>query len=108
MAAMSPASLKHLTDHQAPVCGWFTEGFWAVAVGVAGTLRPAWRCCSIAIIVGKLGSNTCSAGQLIAENDPHIDQSIAHALLANDRYPEAIAEARLAMGEWPPEGGLWA
>ena len=26
-------------------------------------------------------------------------------LLANDRFPEAIAQARLAIGEFPPESG---
>jgi tetratricopeptide (TPR) repeat protein len=46
-----------------------------------------------------------TAKQLIAETSPYIEQGLANALLANDRFPEAIAQAQLAMGEWPAEGG---
>jgi hypothetical protein len=31
--------------------------------------------------------------------------SLALGLLVNDRFPEAIAQARLAIGEFPPESG---
>ena len=34
-----------------------------------------------------------------------IDWSLAMGLLVNDRFPEAIAQARLAIGEIPPESG---
>ncbi|HXA26019.1 MAG TPA: adenylate/guanylate cyclase domain-containing protein [Acetobacteraceae bacterium] len=37
-----------------------------------------------------------------------IDWSLAMGLLVNDRFPEAIAQARLAIGEIPPEMGLIA
>jgi hypothetical protein len=46
-----------------------------------------------------------TAKGLYAATSPALDQSLAYALLANDRFPEAIAEARLAIGEYPPEGG---
>jgi TolB-like protein/predicted Zn-dependent protease len=52
--------------------------------------------------------NLVTAKQLVAETSPHIDQNLANALLANDRFPEAIAEAQLAIGEYPPEGGFSA
>ena len=34
-----------------------------------------------------------------------IDWSLAMGLLVNDRFPEAIAQARLAIGEYPPGSG---
>ena len=34
-----------------------------------------------------------------------IDSNLAMGLLVNDRFPEAIAQARLAIGEFPPESG---
>ena len=34
-----------------------------------------------------------------------IDLSLAMGLLVNDRFPEAIAQARLAIGEFPPASG---
>ena len=34
-----------------------------------------------------------------------IDWNLAMGLLVNDRFPEAIAQARLAIGEFPPESG---
>ena len=34
-----------------------------------------------------------------------IDSSLAMGLLVNDRFPEAIAQARLAIGEFPPASG---
>jgi TolB-like protein/Flp pilus assembly protein TadD len=37
-----------------------------------------------------------------------IDTNIAVAMLANDRFPEAIAQARLAITEFPPEAGRGA
>jgi adenylate cyclase len=46
-----------------------------------------------------------TAKKLSAETSLFFDQHLAYALLANDRYPEAIAQAQLAMGEWPPDGG---
>jgi tetratricopeptide (TPR) repeat protein len=46
-----------------------------------------------------------AAKQLVAETSPYIDQSLALGLLVNDRFPEAIAQAQVAMGEWPPDGG---
>jgi hypothetical protein len=33
------------------------------------------------------------------------DAQIASAVLANDRYPEAITQARLAISEYPPGAG---
>ncbi len=51
-----------------------------------------------------------TAKQLAGEGDliNIIDANIAIALLANDRYPEAIAQARLAIGEFPAESGISA
>jgi class 3 adenylate cyclase/TolB-like protein/Flp pilus assembly protein TadD len=46
-----------------------------------------------------------AAKRLVAETSPYIDQSLALGLLANDRFPEAIAQAQLAMAEWPTESG---
>jgi class 3 adenylate cyclase/TolB-like protein len=46
-----------------------------------------------------------TAKQLIAETSPLVDQNLAYALLANDRFPEAIAQAQLAIAEWTSEGG---
>jgi adenylate cyclase len=50
-----------------------------------------------------------SAKRLIAitgvDSVAPIDWSLAMGLLVNDRFPEAIAQARLAIGEYPPEGG---
>ena len=50
-----------------------------------------------------------SAKQLISltgvEPIALVDASLAMGLLVNDRFPEAIAQARLAIGEYPPEGG---
>jgi hypothetical protein len=46
-----------------------------------------------------------SAKQLVVETSPYIDQSLALGLLVNDRFPEAIAQAQLAMAEWPTESG---
>ena len=44
---------------------------------------------------------------LITGFDPiaPVDLSLAMGLLVNDRFPEAIAQARLAIGEFPPESG---
>lgn len=52
--------------------------------------------------------NYVTAKRLIAETSPAIDQHLANGLLANGRFPEAIAEAQLAIGEYPPEGGRTA
>jgi DNA-binding winged helix-turn-helix (wHTH) protein/TolB-like protein len=48
-----------------------------------------------------------TAKQLAAGADPvySIDKDIALELLANDRFSEAIAQARLAIGEFPPNSG---
>ena len=35
-----------------------------------------------------------------------IDANLATGLLANDRFPEAIAQARLAIAEFPPDSGV--
>jgi tetratricopeptide (TPR) repeat protein len=43
-----------------------------------------------------------------ADSVAPIDWSLAMGLLVNDRFPEAIAQARLAIGEIPPETGLLA
>jgi adenylate cyclase len=40
-----------------------------------------------------------------AESVAPIDWNLAMGLLVNDRFPEAIAQARLAIGEFPPESG---
>ena len=40
-----------------------------------------------------------------ADSVAPIDWSLAMGLLVNDRFPEAIAQARLAIGEFPPESG---
>ena len=44
---------------------------------------------------------------LITESTPsrRLTSSLAMGLLVNDRFPEAIAQARLAIGEFPPESG---
>jgi hypothetical protein len=44
-----------------------------------------------------------TAKQLMAETSVTLDQGLAYALLENDRFPEAIAQAQLAIAEWPPE-----
>jgi adenylate cyclase len=48
-----------------------------------------------------------TAKRFAAGNDPVylIDANIANALLANDRFPESIAQARLAISEFPPNSG---
>jgi class 3 adenylate cyclase/TolB-like protein/Flp pilus assembly protein TadD len=46
-----------------------------------------------------------TAKQLFGGTSLVLDQGLAYALLANDRFPEAIAQARLAIAEWPSEGG---
>jgi class 3 adenylate cyclase/TolB-like protein len=43
-----------------------------------------------------------------ADSVAPIDWSLAMGLLVNDRFPEAIAQARLAIGELSPESGLIA
>jgi hypothetical protein len=41
-----------------------------------------------------------------AQSDPGPEQSLAYGMLANDRFPEAIASARLAITQWVGrEGG---
>jgi class 3 adenylate cyclase/TolB-like protein len=49
--------------------------------------------------------NFITAKQLVGETSPYIDVALAYGLLANDRLAEAIAQAQLAIAEWPPEGG---
>jgi tetratricopeptide (TPR) repeat protein len=49
--------------------------------------------------------NFTTAKQLAVEGDPLIDASLAAGLLANDRFPEAIAQAHLAMAEFSPDAG---
>jgi TolB-like protein/Flp pilus assembly protein TadD len=51
-----------------------------------------------------------TAKQLAGGADPvyFIDKNIALELLANDRFSEAIAHARLAIGEFPPDSGASA
>jgi hypothetical protein len=49
--------------------------------------------------------NFITAKQLVGEPTPYIDQTLAYGLLANDRFAEAIAQAQLAIAEWPPDGG---
>jgi TolB-like protein/Flp pilus assembly protein TadD len=46
-----------------------------------------------------------TAKRLATQRLQLFDQSLAYGLLANEQYPEAIAQARLAMGEWPLESG---
>jgi tetratricopeptide (TPR) repeat protein len=48
----------------------------------------------------RLATGTSDVGVI-----PLIDSNIATALLANDRFPEAIAQAHLAIAEYPPESG---
>jgi class 3 adenylate cyclase/TolB-like protein len=43
------------------------------------------------------------AWQFSNQTDPTIDQNFAYGLLANDRFAEAIAAARLAIGQWAPQ-----
>src|SRR5262249_47179576 len=42
---------------------------------------------------------------LISDAVQFIDANIAIALLANDRFSEAVAQARLAIAQFPPESG---
>jgi TolB-like protein len=51
--------------------------------------------------------NLTIARQLVTDTEPIplIDSNIASALLANDRFTEAVAQARLAIAEYPPESG---
>jgi TolB-like protein/Flp pilus assembly protein TadD len=46
-----------------------------------------------------------TAKRLATQGLQYFDESLAYGLLANEQYPEAIAQARLVMGESPPEGG---
>jgi hypothetical protein len=48
-----------------------------------------------------------TARQLVTDVDviPLIDATLATALLANDRFPEAIAQSRQAIAEYPPNSG---
>ena len=67
-----------------------------------------WELGQIQMIQGRFKDaleNYVTAKQLIEETSPVIDRNLANALLANDRFPEAIAAAQLAIGESPPEGG---
>jgi DNA-binding winged helix-turn-helix (wHTH) protein/TolB-like protein len=50
-----------------------------------------------------------TAKQLAAGSDPvyAIDTYIALELLATERFSEAIPQARLAIGEFPPDSGRW-
>jgi hypothetical protein len=41
----------------------------------------------------------------VTGTNPYINQDLANALLANDRFPEAVAQAQLAIAEWTLEGG---
>jgi TolB-like protein len=43
------------------------------------------------------------AGEFVDQNTPFIEQSVASGLLANDRFPEAIAAAQLAITQWPSQ-----
>jgi class 3 adenylate cyclase/TolB-like protein/tetratricopeptide (TPR) repeat protein len=43
------------------------------------------------------------ASQFTDQTDPTSDQNFAYGLLANDRFSEAIAAARLAIGQWTPQ-----
>jgi tetratricopeptide (TPR) repeat protein len=51
--------------------------------------------------------NYVTAKELVTGTEPIalFDAQIASALLANDRYPEAITQARLAISEYPPGTG---
>ena len=51
--------------------------------------------------------NFMTAKELVTGTEPIalFDAQIASALLANDRYPEAITQARLAISEYPPGTG---
>jgi class 3 adenylate cyclase/TolB-like protein/Tfp pilus assembly protein PilF len=55
-----------------------------------------------------------SAKRLVAGTNPapalsgsaaYLDQDLANALLTNNRFPEAVAQAQLAIVEWTSEGG---
>jgi tetratricopeptide (TPR) repeat protein len=49
--------------------------------------------------------NFMTTKRLVMETSPFMDQDLATGLLANDRFPEAIALAQLAIAEWSPEVG---
>ena len=51
--------------------------------------------------------NFVTARRLAKGTDPvqSIDANLAIGLLANDRFPEAIAQARLAIAEFPSDSG---
>jgi TolB-like protein len=78
-------------------------------------IRPLWGfryndLGSILLIQGRRKEaldNYMKAKHLAVGTDAvnFIDSNLAFALLANDRYPEAIAQARLAIPQFPPETG---
>ena len=45
------------------------------------------------------------AGGLLGQSDPAIELSVAYGMLANDRFPEAIAAAQLAITQRAPDAG---
>jgi DNA-binding winged helix-turn-helix (wHTH) protein/TolB-like protein len=49
--------------------------------------------------------NFTTARQLFVGNNPLMDSSLAGGLLANGRFPEAIAQAHLSMAEFSPDAG---
>jgi hypothetical protein len=49
--------------------------------------------------------NFTTARQLTVGNNPLMDSNLAAGLLANGRFPEAIAQAHLAMAEFSPDAG---
>jgi DNA-binding winged helix-turn-helix (wHTH) protein/TolB-like protein/tetratricopeptide (TPR) repeat protein len=49
--------------------------------------------------------NFTTARQLTVGSNPLMDSNLAAALLANGRFPEAIAQARVAMVEFSPDAG---
>jgi adenylate cyclase len=89
--------------------------------GAAGLLRrlialdPLWayRYRELGIILLTQGhyrealDNFLTAKPLVTDVDPiaPVDASIATGLLANDRFPEAITQARLAIAEYSSESG---
>jgi DNA-binding winged helix-turn-helix (wHTH) protein/TolB-like protein/tetratricopeptide (TPR) repeat protein len=76
-------------------------------------LQPlqAWRYRELGSVLLTQGhykealENFTTARQLTVGNNPLMDSSLAAGLLANGRFPEAIAQAHLSMAEFSPDAG---
>jgi tetratricopeptide (TPR) repeat protein len=77
------------------------QGWWYVELGRVQMAQGHYEEALENFVTGKrLVSGTSISSDQTA---PFIDQTLAYGLLANDRFSEAIAAARLAITQWPPQ-----